>query len=279
VTDGPSTKGPREADDFTHLVEAFSREGIGLSTVGIGEDFEEDLLANLARIGNGQFRFAAKPESLVEVVPAEVARLCTAIAKDATLTVECTSNCSKIESIGWIPATTTETTATYHFNYLYAGQNPRILTSITTGARLSSYRLGMVKLSWKDTADGQPHEIAKPLEIHLESSEQAVRTSKDPVVARSVANAIVRQGMQDAIQQIDKGDFKRALRPMRSAREELYTLNYKLDDPQIAAKISELESYLADVKARGMNQLDRKILRSGLFNKFGVPTPEDSSDH
>ncbi|MBK9989247.1 MAG: VWA domain-containing protein [Verrucomicrobia bacterium] len=279
VTDGPSTKGPREADDFTHLVEAFSREGIGLSTVGIGEDFEEDLLANLARIGNGQFRFADKPESLIEVVPAEVALLCTAIAKDATLTLELSSVCSQIEAIGWTKATITDTTATYNFPYLYAGQNPRILTSVTTEARRSSYKLGTVRLSWKDVADGKPHEITRPLEIQLESDGESTRTSFNPEVARSMADAIVRQEMLEAIKQIDKGDFQRALRPLRRARSELYNLNYRLDDPKIAVKIRDLEGYLANVQTRGMNQLDRKILRSGLFNKFGIPTAEDSSDH
>ena len=32
---------------------------------------------------------------------------------------------------------------------------------------------------------------------------------------------------------------------------------------------------LAEVQARGLNQLDRKILRSGLFNQFETPTADD----
>jgi len=279
VTDGPSTKGPQEVDDFIHLTEAFAREGIGLSTVGIGEDFEEDLLASLARKGNGLFRFANKPEALVEVVPAEVARLCTVIAKDATLTVECTPDCSKIESVGWVPASITSSTATYHFFYLYTGQNPRILTAVSAQPRLSSYQLGTVRLSWQDPVDRKPHEIIKPLEIHLESDERAVSTSRDPEVARSLADAIARQGMQDAIKQIDKGELRRAVRPLRHVLSDLYNLNYRLDDPQIATKISAFESYLAEIKARGINQVDRKILRSGLFNKFGIPTSDDSPEN
>ena len=279
VTDGPATKGPRETDDFLRLCESFARENINLCTVGIGEDFNEDQLASMARSGNGQFRFAAKPESLVDIIPSEVARPSSIVAMDAVLTVECPSGATKIESYGWTPATLTEKKATYSFPHLYAGQSVRILTAISARARMFSYRLGTIRLTWKDAVDGQAHEIVKPLEIRLEADREAIRTSKDPEVCRNMGDAIVRQGLQDAIQQIDKGDLKRAQRKLRDAREELYSLNDQLDDAQISAKITELEKYLAEVKARGLNQLDRKVLRSGLFNRFGIPTTEDGSSH
>ena len=47
----------------------------------------------------------------------------------------------------------------------------------------------------------------------------------------------------------------------------------------IAAMIQKLDTYLAEVRTRGLNLLDRKILRSGLFNQFETPTAdEDTKD-
>jgi hypothetical protein len=80
--------------------------------------------------------------------------------------------------------------------------------------------------------------------------------------------------MQRSIELIDKGDFKRALRALRHAQDDAQSLNDDLEDPQAKARIGQLETYLAEVQARGLNQLDRKILRSGLFNKFETPTEE-----
>ena len=52
------------------------------------------------------------------------------------------------------------------------------------------------------------------------------------------------------------------------------SMNDDLNDDQVKARIRQLETYLAEVQTRGLNQLDRKILRSGLFNKFETPTEE-----
>ncbi len=62
---------------------------------------------------------------------------------------------------------------------------------------------------------------------------------------------------------------------LRSARDDATSLNEDSADPLVAAKIQQLETYLAEVQARGLSQLDRKILRSGLFNQFETPTAEE----
>jgi len=279
VTDGPATKGPREAEDFSRLAEVFAREGITLSTIGLGPDFDEDMLAALARTGSGHFRFADKPEKLLDTLPAELAPLRTLVARDATLTLEFGPNADKVEAYGWLPSVAKATTLTYHFPYLFAGQPLRILSSVTTRPpHWYNYKVATLRLTWKDADDGQLHETVKPLSVDLDSSEEEVRHSiKTEVVRTEVATAIS-EGLQDAILQIDKHDFRRALRALRRARNEAYNFNYDLDDPEITGKIHQLEVYIKEVETRGMNALDRKILRSGLFNQFDSPTPDDPSD-
>ena len=80
--------------------------------------------------------------------------------------------------------------------------------------------------------------------------------------------------MQSPIEQLDKGDIPRALRELRRGRDKARYMNSDLEDEAIASRIQVLEAYLSDVQARGLNQLDRKILRSGLRNQFEIPTEE-----
>lgn len=274
ITDGPPTKGPRELEDFTKLTAVFVREGFTFSTIGLGEDFNEDMLATLARIGNGHFHYAAQPQKLAETLQAEIAPRRTLIARDAVLTVEFNSQCDDVTAYGWKLAITEHETVTYHFPYLFAEQELSLLASAVVRPRPFGFTLATVRLRWNDPAGGGPREITRKVSVQFEANDYVVRQSARPTVIRTSVSTLISEGLQRAIEFIDKGDFKRALRALRQAREDAQSLNYDLEDTQAKARIGQLEIYLAEVQARGMNPLDRKILRSGLFNQFETPTEE-----
>ncbi len=278
ITDGPATKGPRERDDFLRLAELFAREGITLSTIGLGDEFEEDLLAALARTGNGRFRYAAQPAKLAEVLQSELAPLRTPVAQDVVLRVEFGDDTREVEAAGWERAVVEERTATFRFPQLFAGQDLSVLAGATLAPQRSDANIATVRLTWKDVATGAAHEATRKLSAYFESNSWVVRKSINRGVLRAAVGAVISEGMQRSIEQLDKGDFRRALRELRRARDEARTMNDDLTDDVIAARIQVLETYLAEVQARGLNQLDRKILRSGLYNQFETPTAEEKTD-
>jgi Holliday junction resolvasome RuvABC ATP-dependent DNA helicase subunit len=104
-----------------------------------------------------------------------------------------------------------------------------------------------------------------------------IRKGLNVPVYRSAVSSVISEGMQDAIEQIDRGDYRRALRALRRVRDRARDINFNVDDPEITAMVRNLEAYLAEIAARGMNQLDRKILRSGLHHQFEPPTADDEA--
>jgi|GEM_PF-1964965 len=274
VTDGPATKGPRERDDFLRLAELFAREGITLSAIGLGEEFQEDMLADLSRTGNGRFHFAARPEELSGVLQAEIARLRTPLAQDVALSIEYCYGAEEIETAGWEVGEIDRRTVTFRFPNVFAGQDVSVLAGARITTRSDVCQVATVRLRWKDVATGASHEAERRLTIYKDSNSWASRQSIDRDVIRAAVGAVISEGMQRAIEQFDKGDYRRALRELRRTRDKAREINTELDDPEIASRIRVLEDYLEEVQARGLNQLDRKILRSGLRNQFEIPTEE-----
>lgn len=275
LTDGPPTKGPREPADFASLADVFAREQIVLSTIGLGPDFNEDLLASLARTGQGLFRYAAAPDQIDGALQAELAPVGALLARDVVLTAEFNDDSRKLESYGWAPAVIKHQTATYRFPGIFAGQNLSVLLGAEMENRRFSYQLAKIRLTWTDVSDGQTHSLEQNPTIMVDREMEAVRRSAHAPVIRVLAGCVIRDGLQEAIEQMDKGDFRRAVRELRRARAEVLGLNHYLDDAQVQASVVLLDAYLAEVQARGLNQLDRKVLRSGLFNRFEPPVPED----
>jgi hypothetical protein len=93
-----------------------------------------------------------------------------------------------------------------------------------------------------------------------------------------MVNSAVSDGLQAAIEALDKGDARRALRELRRARSDALSLNFHAEDPEAQASIRRLEAYLAEVQGRGLNATDRKTLRSGLNNQFAIPVASPKAE-
>ena len=276
VTDGPPSKGPRELADFTRLVESFAREGITVSTIGLGADCSEDMLATVARTGGGVFRYAERADKLAPALAAEVASVQRPVGYDALLTVEFARGANKVTAHGWEMASIQNDAATYRFQHLYAGRECSVLVSadFSVYARLSD--VATVRLRWSGAVDHQVHETSRKLTVDQSGDARFVRDSVNADVLLKTTNVVIAEGLQQAIEMIDKGNLGRALTALRRARDDAVGLNIDLEDKKVAARIEEFDRYIAAVRLRGMSRSERKILRSGVFNEFATPVADES---
>lgn len=274
ITDGPPTKGPRDRDDFARLAEVFAGEAISIATIGLGEDCEEDTLAALARATGAKFRYVDQPANLAAALQAELTRLSGLVGIDATLTIQFDRAAEKIESACWPLGAVSGQSLTYRFPRLLAGQTVTVMGTARVDAFSTRFDLldfATIQLRWTDPASGEARQLSRPAAVRFGGDAGVLRDSLDPVVSRTMGRLIVREALQNAIEHIDQGDFRRALRDLRTARTDVRDLNYDVDDPELTEVLARLDAYLAVVQPRGLNALDRKVLRAGLLNQFDPP--------
>ncbi|GAB5560779.1 MAG: VWA domain-containing protein [Synoicihabitans sp.] len=283
VTDGPATKGPREADDFISLINSFVGEGIRVSTIGLGDAFEEDLLSNMARAGNGRFALATEPAQLPEVLHPLTSHSSPVVARDLVVTLDFRGFCDQLEAHGAFLADATSSSITFRLPYLFENQSISLLASarIWNSYAANGHQPSVVSanLSWiPENADAttprQSRSAALPM--RFETDPEIIRDSIQLGPFRRAVDALIGDGMQETIELIDKGNLKRALQHLRRTRSQVADLVEELDDDGLRERLSHLDAYVDDVETRGLGQLDRKILRSGLSNRFDPPTPAKS---
>lgn len=280
VTDGPPTKGPREFDDFVHLAEAFASEGIVLSTIGLGGEFDEDVLAAMARSGHGHFRYAETPAALEPALKAAVAWNPPIVGHDAVLTFEFPRAALRLDAHGWRPATIGAGTVAFRFPRLFAGHDFGVLASMEldpAAARVFLPHAATVRLRWTDLA-GESHEQTRPLAAHFTHDLRSVRESADPRVMHTAARILISEALQEAIEQVDAGDPRRALRTLRTARTDVRDLNADLAQAPIGEIVHTFDAWLAAIEPRGLSPADRKTLRSGLLHRFDPPHPDEDAN-
>lgn len=87
LTDGLPSRGLMKTEELEDLSRAGREQGIVTSAVGIGEHFDEKLLAAMTTAGGGNYRFAERDEDTLAVADEEVEGLEGLVAESAVLHV------------------------------------------------------------------------------------------------------------------------------------------------------------------------------------------------
>ena len=104
LTDGEATAGERNPRKLAEAAETLWSAGISLTTLGVGRDYEEKLLAQMASVGGGNHYYISSKEDCDRIFREELESLTGVVAKDAALTVRTPEGVtSRIVNEGYTP--------------------------------------------------------------------------------------------------------------------------------------------------------------------------------
>ena len=82
------TDGVGDSDRLLDMARSYRELGINVSTIGVGDGFDLDLMSSTARAGGGSARFIASREEMQSIFNDELDRMVVLAARDVELTVE-----------------------------------------------------------------------------------------------------------------------------------------------------------------------------------------------
>jgi Ca-activated chloride channel family protein len=85
VSDGVATAGLTSSDTIEGLAEVWSEQGYGLTTIGLGAEFDVELMRTLAELGSGSFYYIEDYAAVEEVFEEEVQAFTVPLAQDVTI--------------------------------------------------------------------------------------------------------------------------------------------------------------------------------------------------
>ena len=88
LSDGLANVGPTQPHAFEKLGREFGKSGVIVSTIGLGRDYNEHLLASLAQASEGNNYFVDNPSTLPKIFEDEIGALVGTVATGVTITIE-----------------------------------------------------------------------------------------------------------------------------------------------------------------------------------------------
>ncbi len=87
LTDGLANVGMTDPAELAHHAAELRARGVSTTTMGIGADFNEDLLERMARRGGGHFYFIENADQIPDMLHRELGETLTTVARGVTLEI------------------------------------------------------------------------------------------------------------------------------------------------------------------------------------------------
>ncbi|MCB9526987.1 MAG: VWA domain-containing protein [Myxococcales bacterium] len=132
LSDGLANVGPSSAAELARLGGALMREGMSVTTLGLGLDYNEDLMSQLARAADGNHAFIEHAQDLARFFDLEFGTVLKVVARDATLTIDCAPGVRPVRLLGR-EGDIVGQQVVVRLNQLYAGEEKFALLELEVG--------------------------------------------------------------------------------------------------------------------------------------------------
>lgn len=137
LSDGMANVGPSSPGELEELGASLGREGITVTTLGLGLGYNEDLMFKLAMASDGNHAFVENATELARIFKAEFGDVFSVVAQNVDVRIECAPGVKPLRVLGR-RAEIRGNIITAHLNQLYGGQEKYLLVEI----ELPALRIG-----------------------------------------------------------------------------------------------------------------------------------------
>ncbi len=251
MSDGIANVGETRPDVLgARAAQAFTR-GVSLSTLGVGLDYNEDLMTKLADQGGGRYHFIKDGAAVAGVLSDELTGLVATVARGMELQLKAAPG-TKVLQVHGYPVVQDGHLSKIRIGALGAKQKRELIIKVSLdGPTPPEFNIGGLALSFEDVAaDGRPTRIDLPVSFGVTADAAAAKASERQDVAVRVAEVESAARLEVAAREAGSGNFDAADGALQIAIDDLKkkARRMKKPSPKMNKQIAEMEEAKAEVK-------------------------------
>jgi len=266
LSDGQANVGPSSPQELARLGAALIKEDISVTTVGVGTDYNEDLMTQLAQKSDGNTYFVESGEDLPRIFAAELGDVLSVVARKVTLEIECPDGTRPVRIIGREGRISGAKVEVY-LNQLYGGQEKYALVEVAVPATAanSSREIAVAKCTYENAVTRRRETSTARAAARFSKREEDVVRSVNVKVQADYNDNDVAIIKDQVVELTDQGKKADAVRVMREKSKELQKLSAKFDNAQLQQQSAALAQEADELEEKGMSKARRKWFRAESF--------------
>lgn len=214
LSDGQANIGPTSTKELSELAKIAAQKGIAVSTFGIGNDYNEDLMTSIANYSDGNHAYVANVQDLELIMEKEFKDSMSVAAQNFEIVIELAQGAKPIRLLGR-DGEIKDNKITVNMNQVYANQEKYVLLELEPmdGSLDEEKILANVDVRYTNAVTKQTQERKMPVTIsYTDNQEFAAQNIKESIVIDSMIqkSAVVQESIADYIEAGDMGSARMA---------------------------------------------------------------------
>ncbi|MCJ1888305.1 VWA domain-containing protein [Pseudomonas sp. LA21] len=206
LSDGEANIGPSSPQELAELGRGLAKKGISVTTVGLGESYNEELMMKLAAASDGNHVFARNAAQLEGIFGAEFDDARAVVARDAQFDIQLQPGVEPVRVYGYDSEIKGQDIKV-KIPQLRGGQEKYVIVEAKTspGSAMDKLPLAKVGLAYQ-SMNGETVKAQVDSQAELVHDEKAAVASANPAVMEKAMLQVGTAQNEQALQAISRGD-------------------------------------------------------------------------
>lgn len=241
LSDGKANVGPSSPRDLARLGASLVKEGISVTTLGLGLGYNEDLMSKLASASSGNHVFIEEAEDLVAVFKTEFKDLLSVVAGDFKIRAQVGDSVRPVRVLG-TDADIVGQQITIPLAQLYSRQSRYFIVELEVAASEADAKLPLmqVDVSYKDLVDGKSHQLSEKTSVTFSDDPKLVQQRRDLETWAYCNVQLANEQNQRACELRDAGKIDEAADLLKQISTNLKPIMLQCEAQGVTAPIEEV---------------------------------------
>lgn len=262
LSDGQANVGPSSPSELGQLGMSLAKEGISVTTIGLGEGYNEDLMTQLAGYSDGNHAFVENAQDLAQVFKYEFGDVFSVVAQDVDIVIKCQRGIRPLRVLGR-DADINGNKIQTRLNQLYSAQEKFVLLEVEVPPQQAAkdVPLASVDVSYNNMFSKNREQLQLPVQVAFSASSEEVFQATNKVVVETAATQVANEISKQAVQLRDKGQVKEAQKLLNQSADYLDSQASRFKLPKLKEKEQQTRKDAEELEEKDWN-VKRKSLKA-----------------
>lgn len=242
ISDGLANRGVTDTNQLVRMARQKQEEGVTTTTMGLGDEFNEDLMIAMAHAGGGAYYFIESPEVTPHIFQEELTGLLSVVGQNLAITVRPAAEVLRVNQLNAYPVKLDGRSLTFYLGDIFSNEIKTLVLELEIPAlqRMGECKIAALRFEYDEITGERTHHHVSEMDVVVNIRPQdALPERADPEVEQSVLLLKAAQARKKAVASADKGEYKEAsqiLRDVADAIEKAGVQNERLQEEREALR-------------------------------------------
>lgn len=262
LSDGLANVGPSSPRELSEVGASLNKEGIAVTTFGLGLDYNEDLMTQLAVKSEGNHFFARTAADLRKAFDLEFSIGLAVVAQEVVVKIACADGVRPVRVLN-ADADITNGRVVVGLNQIYSKREAALLLEVEVSpGEVGEVRdVASVEVTYANMQTETTDRLTSDLSVRFVKSARAAREHRNREIMVAVVQKLANEQNIRAMELRDEGKVKEAQQALQQNAEYLRANAHELDSKKLEKEAEENEEDAEAVESARRYKARRKDMQ------------------